>query len=217
MKFRPRMLLAALALAGMAGIAQADVLKVDVNNGYTTVATAPGYQGEVAQWSVINTTVPAVGAPFDSFVAYCLQMLESVDQVNEQNYSRVSFAANADVQELYDRFYSSSLTSAVNAVGFQLALWDLLGQSDADGFVTALSGAGAAALMMLDEVQNGTDPYEQDQYELISWVSEDNQDLLQAVRNGAGEVPEPSALVLGGVGLLALGWASRRRKATDRA
>jgi hypothetical protein len=217
MKFRPRMLLAALALAGMAGIAQADVLKVDVNNGYTTVATAPGYQGEVAQWSVSNTTVPAVGAPFDSFVAYCLQMLESVDQVNEQNYSRVSFAANADVQELYDRFYSSSLTSAVNAVGFQLALWDLLGQSDADGFVTALSGAGAAALMMLDEVQNGTDPYEQDQYELISWVSEDNQDLLQAVRNGAGEVPEPSALVLGGVGLLALGWASRRRKATDRA
>ncbi|WP_162243969.1 PEP-CTERM sorting domain-containing protein [Pseudorhodoferax sp. Leaf265] len=216
MKFRPKMLLAALALAGVAGAAQADVLKVDVNNGYTTLAQAPGYQGEVAQWSVTNTTVPAVGAPYDSFVAYCLQMMESVEQVGEQNYSRVSFAANADVQELYDRFYSSSLTSAVNAVGFQLALWDLLGQADATSFVTGLSGAGAAALMMLDEVHNGTDPYQQDQYELISWISPDNQDLLQAVSTGSGEVPEPNALVLGGVGLLALGWASRRRKTANR-
>lgn len=215
MKFRPRMLLAALALAGMAGAAQADVLKVDVSNGYTTLAQAPGYQGEVAQWSVTNATTPPVGAPFDSFVAYCLQMLESVDQVNGQNYSRVNFAANADVQELYDRFYSQSLTSAVNAVGFQLALWELLGQADADGFVTALSGAGAAALMMLDEVHNGTDPYQKDKYELISWISDGNQDLLQAVPT-SGEVPEPSALVLGGVGLLALGWASRRRKTAGR-
>lgn len=214
MKFRPRMLLAALALAGMAGAAQADVLKVDVNNGYTTLAQAPGYQGEVAQWSVTNTT--PVGAPYDSFVAYCLQMMESVDQVGTQNYTRVSFNASADVQELYDRFYSQSLTSAVNAVGFQLALWDLLGQADATGFVTGLAGAGAAALMMLDEVANGTDPYEEDQYELISWISEDKQDLLQAVRTGGGEVPEPSALVLGGVGLLALGWVSRRRKTADR-
>lgn len=217
MKFRPRMLLAALALAGMAGAAQADVLKVAVNNGYTTVAQAPGYDGEVAQWSVTNTTVPPVGAPYDSFVAYCLQMMEAVDQVGEQTYSRVSFAANADVQELYDRFYSQSLTSAVNAVGFQLALWDLLGQADATGFVTNLAGAGAAALMMLDEVVNGTDPYQQDRYKLISWVSEDNQDLLQAVPTSSGEVPEPSALVLGGVDLLALGWASRRRKTADRA
>ena len=216
MKFRPKMLLAALALAGVAGAAQADVLKVDVNNGYTTLAQAPGYQGEVAQWSVTNTTVPPVSAPYDSFVAYCLQMMESVDQVGAQNYSRVSFAANADVQELYDRFYSQSLTSAVNAVGFQLALWDLLGQADATGFVTGLAGAGAAALMMLDEVHNGTDPYDQDQYELISWVSDDNQDLLQAVRRDGGEVPEPNALVLGGVGLLALGWASRRRKTANR-
>ncbi|CAN7308584.1 PEP-CTERM sorting domain-containing protein [Pseudorhodoferax sp. LjRoot39] len=216
MKFRPRMLLAALALAGMAGAAQADVLKVDVNNGYTTLAQGSGYQGEVAQWSVTNTTVPAVGAPYDSFVAYCLQMMESLDQVGEQNYSRVSFAANADVQELYDRFYSQSLTSAVNAVGFQLALWDLLGQADASSFVTGLSGAGAAALMMLDEVANGTDPYQQDRYKLISWISEDNQDLLQAVPADASEVPEPSALVLGGVGLLALGWVSRRRKVMDR-
>lgn len=216
MKFRPRMLLAALALAGMAGAAQADVLKVDVNNGYTTLAQAPGYQGEVAQWSVTNTTVPPVGAPYDSFVAYCLQMMESVDQVGSQTYTRVSFTANADVQELYDRFYSQSLTSAVNAVGFQLALWDLLGQADATSFVTGLSGAGAAALMMLDEVANGTDPYQQDQYELISWISPDKQDLLQAVFTGSGEVPEPNALVLGGVGLLALGWASRRRNTADR-
>ncbi|WP_326543468.1 PEP-CTERM sorting domain-containing protein [Pseudorhodoferax sp.] len=117
------------------------------------------------------------------------------------------------MEELYDRFYSASLTSADNAVGFQLALWDLLGQVQVDDFATGLPGAKTSAMAMLDTVHNAPDDYAQGQYKYYAWKSDDHQDLLEVVPNDVREVPEPHGLALGGAGLMAMGWVSRRRKA----
>ncbi|WP_326542681.1 hypothetical protein [Pseudorhodoferax sp.] len=72
MSLRPKTLLASLALAGLAGVAQADAIKVDVYNGYVDIVQSSTYAGDAALWSVTNTTVPA-----DSFLAYCIELIQA--------------------------------------------------------------------------------------------------------------------------------------------
>lgn len=213
MKFlsKSRTLLASLALAALAGGAQADVVQIRgyVANGtaYADLATAPNvYNGIAALWSVTKV------ADNTSFLAYCLQLMENIDRAGSNDYTSSTYAPGAtvmtDVQELYDRYYGSVTQTVSRAVGFQLALWDLTGEIDVTSFV-APTNAIAEAKLMLDGVANATAPYTQNAYRFTRWSNNGLQDVLQA-----NEVPEPQthALLLGGLGLMAAGMASRRRK-----
>lgn len=204
----PRKLLAALALAGLGAVAHADVVRIEAHDGYFDIVQSNSFAGPAALWSVDNQTTG------DSFLAYCLELLESVSY-RPQTYTSVAYAPSADIEELFDRFYASSITSAENAIGFQLALWDLLGQASAASMTTGLPGARAVALEMLDTVHHAGTGYQSGQYRYIRWSSNGYQDILQVLADNPNEVPEPqtAALMLGGLGLMGMGLASRRRKA----
>ena len=206
-------LLATLAMAAFASGAQADLVEVLPHKAGTTLyadvvnTTNNSYTGPAALWSVHNQTTD------ERFLAYCLEMLEGADQVSPQTYTSGAYNPTANVRELYDRYYSSVLQSPGNAVGFQLALWDLLGFADVDNFVTTI-GATSIAQTMLDAVLGSSTGYTPDQYEYIRWTSDGFQDVLQV--KAAGNVvsePQTHTLMLGGLGLMVAGLASRRRKA----
>lgn len=204
---RARRLLAAAAFIGLAGTVQADALRISPHSNYFDLVQSPTYSGPAAMWSVQNLTTA------DSFLAFCLELLERADQANAQNYTAAAYAPSANVSELFDRFYSTAQSSISSAVGFQLALWELLGQASVDDFTAALPGVKTAAQNMLDTVAASDTGYQPGQYQYRRWSSAGFQDILQVIPGG-NQVPEPAshALVLSGLGLLVAGTASRRRR-----
>lgn len=208
---KSKTLLASLALMAVAGTAQADALQIKAYQSNSTsysdfVVGTPVYSGIAALWNVTNTDTST------SFLAYCLELLESVDQTGTHAYVSGAYAPTADVQELYDRYFGTVVQGRVQAVGFQLALWALTGQADVSVFA-APTDVVAQANLLVDGVLNGTTPYVQDRYTYKRWSNNGLQDVLQ-VTEASNQVPEPhtGALLLGGLGLLAMGMVSRRRK-----
>jgi hypothetical protein len=211
---KSRTLLASLALAGLAGGAHADLIEIDPyiagGNIYSSIAqtriTAPvAYQGQAALWNVTNLDTNT------SFLAYCLQMLESVDTRASNDYTSGTYTPTAGVQELYDRYYGTVTQSIARAVGFQLALWELTGQAAVASFQSPVN-AIAEANLMLNGVTNGTTPYTENAYTFVRWSNDGLQDVLQAVASNVVPEPQTHALLLGGLGLMAAGMAARRRK-----
>lgn len=213
---KTKSLLAGLALTALASGAQAVVLNVtdymdssgNLYTGTYVVDTPAGESsGKISLWSVQSPS------PADSFLAYCIELSVAIssgaDYLREGNFSVV-----AEVQELYDRFYGDVTRSEDIGLGFQLALWQLLGQANA---LFAPSGAVTEANRMVDAVNNGTDPYAANVYDFVRWNANGSQDLLQAVA-ASNEVPEPAtqALLLSGLALVALSLRRRRQAQSER-
>ncbi len=215
MKLLPKFktLLVSLAVAAVAGTAQAEPMRIQgyQANGITYadfVVGAPVYSGIAALWNVTNATTGT------SFLAYCLELMEGIDSTTAAEYTSGVYAPSADVQELYDRYYGTVLDGRTQAVGFQLALWDLTGQADLSTF-GAPADSIAQARQFLDGVANDPDTYAKEIYKYERWSNTGLQDVLQVTPN---EVPEPQthALMLAGLGLIGAGMASRRRKHGQR-
>ena len=208
---KSKTLLASVAFLGLAGGAHADLVQVKahVANGivYADAVMASGATDTAAAlWNVSNLDTGT------SFLAYCLQILERVDEQVSHDYTSSTYAVSAGVQELYDRYYGTVQVSRAYAVGFQLALWQLIGEADVSGF-TAPQDAIARANALLDGVDNSTDDYAENVYTFKRWTNDGLQDVLQATPT-TNAVPEPQthALMLGGLGLMAMGVVSRRRR-----
>jgi hypothetical protein len=211
---KPRTLLASLALAALAGGAHADLIAIKTyvagSTTYSSLAqtwdTAPvDYEGQASLWNVTNLDTNT------SFLAYCLQMLESINRSGSEEYTSGTYTPTAGVQELYDRYYGTVTQSVARAVGFQLALWDLTGQAPLASFEGPVN-AIAEANLMLNGVTNGTTPYTVNAYTFTRWSNDGLQDVLQATPSNAVPEPQTHALLLGGLGLMAAGMAARRRK-----
>jgi len=210
---KPRTLLASLALAALAGGAHADLIQIRgyVENGTTyadvaqTTAAAPTeYSGVAALWNVTNLDTNT------SFLAYCIQLLESINRTGSNDYTSATYAPNADVQELYDRYYGTVTQSVARAVGFQLALWDLTDQADVASFEMPPNAIAEANLMLTGVA--GNTAYTQNVFKFTRWSNDGLQDVLQATPSNAVPEPQTHALLLGGLGLMAAGMAARRRK-----
>lgn len=179
--------------------AQTSVLSIKsyvspTNELYAGLAMGDTYQGAVALWDVENTSNG------ENFFAFCAEQFASVDQQNSQAYT-ISPYSNADIQELYDRYYGTVLESPVNAVAFQMALWELQGGEAVSSYFLDPAASKTMAINMVNEVRTGTDPVT-NTYQLNLWSNSNFQDIIQAT---VIPVPEPGAgllVILGAMGLM---------------
>ena len=105
------------------------------------------------------------------------------------------------VTELFDRYYLNSLTSTDNATAFQLALWDLVYDGAAERSLSAgrIQASNAQAQAMLTSLGTPYANHDLAGSQLTAFVSDVHQDQI-----GVTPVPAPPAVLLAGVGLLAL-------------
>ncbi|URI09623.1 PEP-CTERM sorting domain-containing protein [Aquincola tertiaricarbonis] len=205
--------LAGLAAAALLAVsaAHADTLSVG-NSSNVYVAEDGKLATSLAQsstgfhtptlWGVQNLTTGT------SFLAYCIEQGQSAVAAS-QTYTASAYSAPSGVQELYDRFYDTSLKTQQGAVAFQLALWELTGGSTVSSFsFVQVTGAKDLATSWLGTVAADNDPFAQ-KYTLTQWSNGAYQDVLQAV-----PVPEPETYALMLAGLGAIGLIARRRKAS---
>lgn len=221
MKFisKSKTLLASLAFVALSGGAQAATVNLSIDsymaNGvpYTAIVNAPSnvYEGDAGVLAVTPE-----GA-LSRFLAFCIEFNQRIDKRVAHEYESEVYKASNDVQELYDRFYGNVLQSQTRAVGFQLALWELLGQINVDQF-NSPPAAIADAKQLLSAVRTGpNDNYQANAYEFKSWTNGQYQNVLEALA-ATNDVPEPAsqALVLGALALLALSLRARRRQSGDK-
>ncbi|MFN6993342.1 MAG: PEP-CTERM sorting domain-containing protein [Aquincola tertiaricarbonis] len=140
-----------------------------------------------------------------SFLAYCVEQSQGATSA-VHSYVASAFSGPAEVQELYDRFFDTSILTQAGAVAFQLALWELTGGTEvADFTFVSVAGAKTTALDWLITVRADNDPFAQ-KYTLTQWSNATYQDVLQAT-----PVPEPETYALMLAGLGAVGLMARRR------
>lgn len=207
-------------LTGLAAAALLAVSAAHADNLNLTGTQAYAGDGKLALAFVQPAAVTGTAGLFNvqnlttgsSFLAYCIEQNQSAGS-GSQSYSAAAYAAPTGVQELYDRFYDTSLKTQQGAVAFQLALWQLTGGQSVssyslviDPFTGQSIGAQSLASSWISAVNADNNPFAQ-HYSLVAWSSASSQDVLQAV-----PVPEPETYALMLVGLGAIGLVARRRQ-----
>lgn len=198
--------LSGLAAAALLAVSAAHADDLSVNRAYTTpdgklaagVALAGGNTEGPGVFNALNLTTGT------SFLAYCIEQSQSVRR-SDQTYTAGAYSAPAGVQELYDRFYGTSLQTQQGAVAFQLALWDLTGNTSLSSYSSSDANV-ALATTWLNTVNADNNPFAH-QYTLTRWSSSSLQDVVQAA-----PVPEPETYALMLAGLGAIGLIARRRQ-----
>src|SRR4029453_14240636 len=126
-----------------------------------------------------------------------------------------SAARQADLQRLFTNDFGLALTSAQNSAAFQIAIWDILFDNDAN--ISTYGGAGqfgfgggnpptiAIAQGWVNALGSGSSSFP-----LYQLTSPTHQDFITPPPPGL--VPEPSAISLLGAGLVVLMLALRRRE-----
>lgn len=199
--------LSGLAAAALLAVSAAHADDLSVNRAYTTpdgklastLAIASGATYAPALFNTLNLTTGA------SFLAYCVEQSQGAVSATH-SYVASAFGGSAEVQELYDRFFDTSITTQQGAVAFQLALWDLTGGTPVTGYsFVGVAGASSTAADWISTVRADNDPFAQ-KYTLTLWSNSAQQDVLQAT-----PVPEPETYALMLAGLGAIGMIARRR------
>jgi len=160
----------------------------------------------------------------DILLAFCIDPHQIASTSNNsyqvstdfEGYFSPSSSDAADVAKLYSLYYSSTLDSDVHAAGFQLALWELVGDSTKNltkGNVRAVSGTRSdvksMAQSMLDGLQRSN--WGTDTYTFTPYTSDKRQDFLVATLQG-NQVPEPQSIALMALALGLLTVAVRRQR-----
>ena len=233
-----RLGVAVLAVAGFftaAPRASADVLYLKLEDGGNAVTYKPYGGNQVSinagpfHWSQnqpINANYP------NPLTTYCIDLDHSISKGSSYQYyteSNLTLAPSigndaskvAAINELFDRDYKNSLTSSANEAAFQLALWKLVydgasntslhsGRIEAD----TSTGDGKDAQALLNSLGTPYQNHDLNGYHLEAVLSKsENQNQITVVPTGA--VPAPPAIMLAGIGVLALFGRTRwTRRAT---
>lgn len=231
-----RLSVAALAVAGFLTLsprASADTIgSITLTLDPSLPANGNGVNGGGAfTW---NQTAPINGA---SVTTYCVDINDSIRSGTFTTHTDITAVPNISssdataIKTLYDHYYSSSFASAITEAAFQYALWKLVYGSSytiPTGSTPDQKTAAIEANYLLNgEMYNGK-AYDNKEHDLanaslVALVPCDNgvnglkpnQAQLMVVPNPPKGVPAPPAVMLAGIGMLALfGRARWNRKAT---
>ncbi|MGH6622876.1 MAG: PEP-CTERM sorting domain-containing protein [Burkholderiaceae bacterium] len=197
------------------------------NGGGFSGVNVTGYNGVGGQFDGYFWTGAASPTPADAFFRFfCIQLSEHAT-VGPVTYA-ASVLNDDDLRKLYDvaypndtaaDFWNSGKTnfgefsSATMSAAFQVAVWNIVFDNDLDlasgsfKWTGASSAVSTAAQGLLDQVAS----YSATSYThwtLYQFVNRGQQDYVAATYR----VPEPGALGLLGLGLLAAALAGRRRR-----
>lgn len=181
--------------------------------------------GLAFDWNIDGSPLTATVGRFDvdnqttsdSFIAYCLEVIQGLDVPDDYTASAFS---NAGLQALYDQRFAS-VDTRVEEAAFQIALWEILDDSDlTTGQLTGWAPGDDAAnpdfalevealALTEDWLANLADPSAGNDWNLTAWRSDTSQDLISATPSET--VPVPSSLLLGLTGIFGL--AALRRRA----
>jgi hypothetical protein len=217
------------------GSADGDYSRVNVTNS-TDSKNFNGWGGQFrGYFSTVASDVLESSNPASLFFRFfCIDLYQSVDG-DPTDYTASQYS-NSNMQKLYDvaypneqlgDFFNGSKTSfgqfSTNgsysaqeySTAFQLAVWELVYETSAthklgEGtFTNALSGSNAHTIAndWLEQVDSYTGTGFQN-WQLYGFESSTNQDFLSA----RYAVPEPSSMLLAGLGLAGLAMTSRRRR-----
>ena len=203
--------------------------------------TARSLSGENVTINVNNagtaTTAGAFTGTFDAdgaggnapvgIIYWCVDLFKHVSYppFSYDNYTAAAFESlpltfdatrQLNLARLFTNQFPTALSDAQHSAAFQMAIWDVLFDNDANLSTYGGAGqfgisAGSAATINLAQGYVNTLGNGNPQYPLIQLTSRGNQDF---VTPGTPSllVPEPSPLPLLGAGLAAMMFALRRRK-----
>lgn len=192
----------------------------DASNGSSLYGgSSLGVAAGLFQFNVSNTQGDSPITWSDTLQAFCIQT-DSLLQKTNTSYSLVTatdYFGDADqvnqVGQLYTGFHDQ-VTGSTSSAAFQLALWELINESepgfgltDGDFISSAFDGAATLADSWLSSL-----PGIINQFDLYVLASDVSQDLLVFKPMPPVRVPEPATIALMALGMLAIGLRMRKRR-----
>lgn len=162
-----------------------------------------------------NVSAGAFSGTFESvpIVFWCIQLDQFFSLGGTYNNYTMTLENSGyfvNLGKLFNEAYASALLNATNAAAFQLAIWNIVYDTDstvATGAFRATSG-DLTARNQANTWLAGLGSFS-DNFDTFSLTNPDNQDFVLGTKTGKF-VPEPTPLLLIGAALVALMVARRR-------
>lgn len=146
----------------------------------------------------------------DSFLAWCIDLFQTIKSATYtvERPGHVTDGAQENLSRLFTNNYDMAQTTATHSAAFQVAIWEIVYETDAAFDVRNGAFDASHNAPVLNMAQDWLDNLgsEEGTYRLSFYTSGDSQDLVAA----AVPLPPGMALMVTGLGLAA--FAARRRQ-----